>query len=169
MTEQNKSNQKHMKKGSLPVQATGERKPVLKKPRRKWIIPRTDAGERWLTQQHDEARLRKMAEGTTPHGRELLRHLFWSTKRDLRIGTRTRTEIETTAAGTIAREKLLKPEWALLVARLLNTDPEPLINGSDLLLGKVIVLMVERSLEIQAAKGTLPKLWVRIGNNYIQQ
>lgn len=75
MTEQNKSNQKHMKKESLPAQATGERKPVLKKPRRKWMIPRADAGERWLKQHQREAYLRELGEGTTPHGRQLLRHL----------------------------------------------------------------------------------------------
>ena len=158
-----------MREESLPTQATANPKPVLKKPRRKWIIPRADAGQRWLKQGHEEARLRKLSEGTTPHGRELLRHLFWSIERALRTGTETRSEIEAFSAGTIAREKLLKPEWALLVARLLNTDPEPLINGSDLLLGKLIVAMEEQSLRIRAAKGTLPKLWVRVGNNYIQQ
>jgi hypothetical protein len=154
---------------SLPTQATANCKPVVKKPRRKWIIPRADAGERWQQQQHEEAYLRKLGQGTTPHGRELLRHLFWSIERALRTGTKTRTEIEAFSAGTIAREKMLEPEWALLVARLLNTDPEPLINGSDLLLGKLIVVMAAQSLQIQAAKGTLPKLWVVNGNNYILQ
>jgi hypothetical protein len=54
-------------------------------------------------------------------------------------------EIEAKAAGTVAREKLLKPEWALLIARFFNTEPGRLVHGSDLLLGKLIVLYCSKT------------------------
>jgi hypothetical protein len=52
---------------------------------------------------------------------------------------------------------LLKPEWALLIARLLKADPEKLINGSLRILGKLIVVMAEQSLQIETATGAKAK------------
>jgi len=141
MTQYAKSKKINTKEASRPTQATGNWKPVLKKPRRKWIIPRVDAAELMRKQQCEEARLKAIREGTTPHGRELFRHLWWSVRRAFRLGTMTMPQIEAMAAGTIARDALLKPEWALLTARLCRFEPARLVDRSDLFLAKTIVLM----------------------------
>ena len=151
MTQRTKLNTEHMREkreSSRQTQAAIHCKPVLKKPRRQWMIPRTDAAELALQQRREEDRLRALAEGTMPHARELLRHLMWSTEQALRSGTMTRAEIEAKAAGTVAREKLLKPEWALLMAKLFHVEPARLVHGSDLLLGKVIVLYCLKELDL---------------------
>jgi hypothetical protein len=141
MNKPNASHEKLIKSDEGQARVYGHHVPVLKRPRRKWSIPRPDAGERLAKGKQEESRLNALKEGTTPYGRELLRHLLWDTKRALQSGKQTYTEIEAATAGAVERDRLLKPEWALLIARLLETDPEKLIDGSSLLLGKLIVVM----------------------------
>jgi hypothetical protein len=149
-----------MKPNEQQAQHNNNHIPVIKRPRPKWSIPRVDEGEQLVNEQQEEARLKALAEGTTPLGRELLRHLFWETKRALQCETQTYEEIETATAGVVARERLFQPEWAILIARLLRTDPEKLNGASSLLLGKLITLMASESLRIKPATGVCGRNFV---------
>ena len=140
-----------MKPSEHQAQRDNNHIPVIKRPRRKWSIPRVDAGERLVKAREEETRLKALSEGTTPQGRELFRHLLWQTRRVLRCGAQTYAEIEAATAGAVARERLLQPEWALLTARLLKLDPEKLSTVSVLFLGKMITLMASESLRIEPA------------------
>jgi hypothetical protein len=140
----------HIKSNEQQVQQRNNDIPVLKRPPWKWPIPRVDAGERLVKERREEIRLKALAEGTTPLGRELFRHLFWETERALQSGTLTYEEIEATTAGAVARDRSLKPEWALLIARLLKTNPEKLRSASFHFLGKLNVLMASHALRVKA-------------------
>jgi hypothetical protein len=58
-------------------------RPVLRRPRREWRIPRIDADAQLNHQGLQEEELKAFAKGTTPQGREILRKILCRTTRHI--------------------------------------------------------------------------------------
>src|SRR6478609_8882401 len=111
----NKTNTYHPKIMNASSPKPSNLRPVMRRPRSEWRIPRIDASNRLLLQRQEAAQHQKIMEGTTPHGRELLRKILWTTERLLRNQSHTRDQI----VGIIQREltvfEELVPEFTLLL------------------------------------------------------
>ena len=115
--------------------------PVLKRPRREWRIPQIDACARLLRQQQEEARLKALAEGTTPEGRELFRKMLYEAEKGIDQNT-DRLEIVNLLESRIKGDKPLQPEYALLLSRFYRQPDNKFQTTSPRLLAHLALEIV---------------------------
>ena len=120
-------------------------KPVTKRPRREWEIPRIDAQQRALAYQKEETRLKAIAEGTTPHGREILRKILYHAEKLLSEGDHTLHEIEVIIQGHAWYFKALWPEFARLLSRIYGGDEEMWLQTSPRSFAKLVVVIAAKT------------------------
>lgn len=121
--------------------------PVRKLPRRKWCIPRIDEAERIKQDFQEEERLKRLAEGTTPHGRELLRKIVWSAEQLLRNETQTESEVIDLIRSELHGFQELRLEWGLLLSRIFRVKDDTLREMSPALLAHIVVRLAKNAVQ----------------------
>jgi hypothetical protein len=103
-----------------------------------------------LQQKREEERLKALAEGTTPQGREILRKILWRTERLLNRGDHTLNETIATIQDEAGCFKILWPEFARLLSRLWGGKESGWLQTSPRIFAKLVVLRTTLALKAKA-------------------
>lgn len=90
---------------------------VTKVPKQYWRIPPLDARARLQELEREQEALQRLAEGTTPQGRELSRKLLFACERGLREG-KSVPDMAVEIEPQMQESAMLRKEWSLWISRL---------------------------------------------------
>jgi hypothetical protein len=125
--------------------------PVVTKVRRpEWRIPRIDERVRHEKILREEAKLERLAQGTEPHGRELLRKKMYWVGKQLQDGVRGDIILQE-VEREVRQFAMLREQWALLLSRIWNVSLARLVDASPTLFSAVLIAIVkfERDCELR--------------------
>jgi hypothetical protein len=127
-------------------------RPVLRRRRREWHIPRIDAAARLNHQALQEEQLKALAKGTTPQGREILRKILCRTKRLIQGKTHSLEQLVGIIEKELTMFRALQPEFTRFLSRTWGINEEKCRHISARSFAVLIVLRTGYMLNGEASE-----------------